>query len=83
MGGISLLVQSIWSSVGLLYAYGNLFLLVRGVFFYNLVEDIYWPFLVGNLHSLLYLLSLGFVFSLFPRFPGCFVLESVCLLQFL
>jgi hypothetical protein len=42
-GGISFLVQPIWSSVGFLYAPGYLFLQVGEVFFYNFVEDIYWP----------------------------------------
>ena len=43
MGGISFLVQSIWSSIGFLYFHGHLFLLVRGVFFYNFVEHITDP----------------------------------------
>jgi hypothetical protein len=47
MGEISFLVQSIWSSVGFLYVYRNLFLQVREVYSYNFVEDIYWPFKLG------------------------------------
>jgi hypothetical protein len=43
-GGISFLVQTIWSSVGFLYVQGHLFLYVGEVFFHNVVEDIYWPF---------------------------------------
>jgi hypothetical protein len=43
-GGISFLVQAIWSSVGFLYVHEHLFLSVREVFFLNFVEDIYWPF---------------------------------------
>jgi hypothetical protein len=46
--GISFLVQSIWNSVGFLYVYGHLCLLVRKGFFYNFIEDIYWPFKLGQ-----------------------------------
>jgi hypothetical protein len=35
-----------------------------------------------NLHSLLYLLSLGLVFSLCPGFPGCLELGSFCFFHF-
>jgi hypothetical protein len=35
------------------------------------------------LHSHLLLLSVGLVFSLCPRFPGCFELGSFCYLYFL
>jgi hypothetical protein len=37
---------------------------------------------VGNLHCLLYLLSLGLVFSLCPGFPGHFGLGAYCILHF-
>jgi hypothetical protein len=55
MGGISFLVQTIWSSIGFLYVPGHLFLSVKEVFFYNFleniywkrIENIYWPFKVG------------------------------------
>jgi len=43
-GGVSFLFQSVWSSVDFFYDYGHIFLLVREVFFYYFVEDIYWPF---------------------------------------
>ena len=79
MGGISFLVQSIWSSLGFMYVCGYLFLRVREVFFQNFVEDI----LFGNLQSLLYLLSVCLVLSLCPRFLGCFGLEAFCPLHFL
>jgi hypothetical protein len=47
MGGISLLVQSIWSSVGFLHVHGHLFLWVKEVFLYTFVEDIYWASKLG------------------------------------
>jgi hypothetical protein len=81
VGEISFLVQSIWSSVGFLYVHGHLFLQVKEVFFYTFVEAMYWPFKLGFFHSLLYLLSLGFVFSLCPGFPGCFGLGAFCFLH--
>ena len=68
-GGISFLVQSIWSSVGFLYVHGHLFLQVREVFFYNFVEDIYWPFKLG-LFTLFY--------TYYPQ-----VWSSHCVLDFL
>ena len=30
-----------------LYVYGQIFLKVREVFFYNLVKDMFWPFKLG------------------------------------
>ena len=42
-GGISVLIESIGSSISFLYVHGHWFLQVRKVFFYNFVEDIYWP----------------------------------------
>jgi hypothetical protein len=33
--------------------------------------------------SLIYLLSIGLVFSLCPRFPGCLGLGAFCILHFL
>jgi hypothetical protein len=82
-GGISFLVPSVWCSVGFLHVHGYLFLLVREVIFYNFVEDVCWPFELGILPSLLYLLLLGLVFSLCPGFLECFDLGVFCFLYFL
>jgi hypothetical protein len=45
MVGIFLLALSFWNFVGFLYV--HLFIKVREVFFYNFVEDIFWPFKLG------------------------------------
>ena len=67
----SFLVQLIWCSVGFLYIYDHLFLQVREVFFYDFVEDVFWPFELGfftlfysyyfqvwSLHCFLYFLEI-------------------------
>ena len=73
MRGFYFLVKYIWCSRGFLYIYGISFF-SDFFFFSDFVEDFFF-FLVlciGNVHSLLYLLFLGLVFSLYPGFPGCF-----------
>jgi hypothetical protein len=82
-GGISFLVQSIWSSVDFLYGYGHIFLWIRKFFFYNFVEDIYWPFKLGIFIPFYTYLSLGLIFLLCSGFPGWFGLGAFCISQFL
>jgi hypothetical protein len=81
MGGISFLVQSIWSSVGFLYLYGHLFLWVRKVFFYNFVEDIYRLFKL-EIFIFFYTYSPYGWSSIVSGFPGCFEFGAFCIFPF-
>jgi hypothetical protein len=79
MGGISFLVQSIWSCVGFLFMGFSFFRL--GKFSSIILLKIFTGLLSWESHSLLYLLSLGLVFLLCPGFPGCFGLGTFCSLR--
>jgi len=66
----------------LLYVYSHVFLLVRGVFFCDFAEDIFWPIELLIFTSSI-LLSLGLVLSLCPKFFGWFELETFYIWHFL
>jgi hypothetical protein len=68
--GISFLAQAIWSSVGFFYVYEHLVLYIRKVFFYNFVEDIYWPFKLGIITLFFFkiLINLIYFFSMISFF---------------
>jgi len=55
----------------------------RGKFSFIILLKTFTGPLSGNLPSLLYLSSLGLVFSLCPEFPGCFGLGAFCIFHFL
>jgi hypothetical protein len=77
-GGISFLVQYIWSSVGLLYVYGHLFLRLEKFSSIIILKIITGPLSWDSLLS-----SMPIIFSLCPGFPGCFGLGAYCILHFL
>jgi hypothetical protein len=73
-GGISFLVQTIWSSVGLLYVHGHLFVYVRKIF-YNFVEDITDPLSwESSLSSTLVILRFGLL--IVSRISWIFLVSS-------
>jgi hypothetical protein len=80
-GGISLLVQSIWSSVGFLYAHGYLFRL--GKFSSIILLKIFAGPLSWESSLSPIPICLGLVFSLCPGFLRCFQLGAFAFCIFL
>jgi hypothetical protein len=82
MGRISFLAQSIWSSVGFLHVHGISFFRLGEFSSIILLKVFSGPLKSEPSLSLLYLFSLGFVFSMYSGFRGCLELGAFCFLHF-